>query len=117
MIAACNSVMYDVQSDNIRYNRPSSRIEQTKYSILKTTSSPLRCHSMRDGDETHQYHHLNYLMENMEGGGEGYSLALTPSWAVAIVITIMVIFGFLFSASLDHFGEVLQIHNLVFSTT
>ncbi|KAL9664780.1 hypothetical protein QQ045_020188 [Rhodiola kirilowii] len=45
----------------------------------------------------------------MEGReGEGSSLALTPSWAVAIVVTIMVAFGFFFSSSLDRFGEWLE---------
>ncbi|KAM7516123.1 hypothetical protein LguiA_005706 [Lonicera macranthoides] len=42
----------------------------------------------------------------MEGGGEGRSLAETPSWAVASVVSVMVVFGFSLHGSLKHFGKV-----------
>lgn len=37
---------------------------------------------------------------------EARSLAVTPSWAVATVISIMVAFGFFFHGSLKRFGKV-----------
>lgn len=37
---------------------------------------------------------------------EGASLADTPTWAVATVITVMIIFGFFVHTCLKHFGKV-----------
>lgn len=37
---------------------------------------------------------------------EGSSLAVTPNWAVATVITIMVVFGFFFHHCLKQCGKV-----------
>jgi mlo protein len=38
--------------------------------------------------------------------GDGRSLAETPTWAVATVITAMVTFGFFFQSSLKRCGKV-----------
>lgn len=37
---------------------------------------------------------------------EGKSLAITPTWALATVVTVMVCFGFFFQVLLDQFGKV-----------
>lgn len=41
---------------------------------------------------------------------EGRSLAETPTWAVATVITVMVSFGFFFQGSLKWSGKVKNDH-------
>ena len=43
---------------------------------------------------------------------EGRSFAETPTWAVATVITIMVLLGFFFHECLKQFGKVISIADL-----
>lgn len=52
---------------------------------------------------------------------EGRSLAETPTWTVASVITFMVVFGFFFNGSLERFGKVhitiSSFFNLIFKSS